>query len=188
MWKIGTYVVLINAIVCGAFAEAKENQVGYRPHKGGTVRIWDTNKKYTHLYVHFVAWKDRATWSQVPHGKTDHKFKGEAVMENDNMFLFLHSGRQSGPMLFAKLGKGKHSIYNALYRVWWEDGGRVHHYDSQPRRNRIEKNTASEAVIVNVAGDKVNAGRYRILGGRHWLEVTPVKGKKADEMGYHGEA
>ncbi len=161
---------------------------GYSPLKPGTVRIWDTNRKYKYFYVDFVAWKDRAGWSQVPYGKTGHKFKGEAVMENDNMFLFLHSGKQFGPILYAKLGKGKHSVHNALYRVWWEDGGRVHHYDGQPRQNRIEKNTATEAVIVNVAGDKVNAGRYRIPAGRHWLEITPVKGKKADETGYHGEA
>ncbi len=186
--------------VANAKPAAKVKSEGYKPLKPGTVRIWDTNRKYTHFYVGFVAWKDRAMWTQVPYGKTGHKFKGEAVMENDNMFLFLHSGKQSGPILYAKLGKGKHSIHNALYRVWWEDGGKVHHYDTPPRENRIEKNNAGEAVIVNLAaghnftksnklyGKMINAGRYRILGGRHWLEVTPVKGKKADEMGYHGEA
>ncbi|MCK4625289.1 MAG: hypothetical protein KAV00_08270, partial [Phycisphaerae bacterium] len=92
---------------------AKVKGKGYKPLKPGTVRIWDTNKKYTHFYVGFVTWKDRAMWSQVPYGRTGHKFRGEAVMENDNMFLFLHSGKQSGPILYAKLGKGKHSIHNA---------------------------------------------------------------------------
>jgi hypothetical protein len=181
---------------------AEEETMGYQKLPTGTVRIWDTNEKYLHFYVGFVAWEDREQWTQVPYGKTDYEFKGEAVMENETMFLFLHSGKQSGPILYAKLGKKnpdakrqghEHSIHNALYRVWWEDGGEDHHYDSQPREgtreNRIEKNEQGEAVIVNIAGrDRMNAGRYRLLAEKHWLEVSPVEGKRADEMGYHGEA
>ena len=189
-----TPVVTLGVLVAGMVAGvgAEELPVGYRELTPGTVRVWDTKIRYTHFYVDFEAWADRGKWMQVPYGKTDHVFEGEAVMENENVFLFLHSGKQSGPILYAKLGAGKHSIHNALYRVWWEEDGKVHHYDGQPRENRIEKNDTGEAVVGNSTtgkiGGKSNAGRYRLLAGKHWLEVSPVEGQKADEMGYHGEA
>lgn len=213
--RCGRFGIVLTGVMLSALglvlvqkASAEEETMGYRKFPPETVRIWDTNKKYLHFYVGFVAWEDREQWTQVPYGKTDYVFKGEAVMENDYMFLFLHSGTQSGPILYTKHGKNpdaerrghEHSIHNALYRVWWEGDGEVHHYDAPPRENRIEKNDAGEAVIVNLAssprlasphklhGKLINAGRYRLLAGKHWLEVTPVEGKKADEMGYHGEA
>ena len=168
-------------------ASAEEETMGYRKLPTGTVVIWDTNRKYTHFFVGFEAWKDREQWTQVPYGKTDYTFKGDVVLENEAMWLFLHSG--SGRKLFARLGDGKPSIHNKLYLVWWEDGGAVHHYDGGPGQMTctIGKNEPDEVTVVQACGE-IAASRYRLLAGKHWLEVSPVEGKRADEMGYHGEA
>lgn len=104
--------VILSALGLGLVqrTSAEEETIGYQKLPPGMVRIWDTNKKVLYFYVGFVAWEDRKQWTQVPYGVTDYAFKGDAVLENEYMWLFLHSGKQSGPILYAKID-GQPSIH-----------------------------------------------------------------------------
>jgi len=72
---------------------------GYSRLKDRTVRIWDANKKYTMKHYDMRAWKDRAIWSQVPHGTTDYQFRGDCILEGENFWVSLHSSRHDSVFL-----------------------------------------------------------------------------------------
>jgi len=159
----------------------------------GTVRTWDANKKYSMKHYDMRAWKDRANWSPVPHGVTDHQFRGDCILEGPNFWVSLHSSRHDSVFLYAKTDDqatpGRH---NELYRVLDAPGGR-RNYGSGSQLCRILKNTQEELVVYSEAITYVRRGvkttvttTYRILGGRPWVEIRPVK--QADEQGMHGES
>jgi hypothetical protein len=92
---------------------------GYKPHKPGTVRLWDANKRYTMKHYDMRAWQDRAVWSQVPYSTTDYQFRGDCILEGDNFWVSLHSSRYDSVFLYAKTDTdatpGRH---NELYRAF----------------------------------------------------------------------
>jgi len=166
---------------------------GYSELKERTVRIWDANKNYTMKHYDMRAWKDRANWSQVPHGVTDYQFRGDCILEGENFWVSLHSSRYDSVFLYAKTDDqatpGRH---NELYRVFDTPTG-LRNYGSGSQLCRILKNTPQEAIVYSEAITYQRGGfkttvttTYRILGGKPWLEIRPVK--QADEQGMHGES
>ncbi|MFH1007945.1 MAG: hypothetical protein V1800_10665 [Candidatus Latescibacterota bacterium] len=153
------------------------------PDLSGTV-IWDTHRTYTHFFLNFEALADRELWTQVPYGMTDYVFAGDAVIENEYMWLFLHSGQQSGPILYAKID-GQPSVHNALYKIFYSGGP---HYGRAPRENVILVNQPGEVIVKNTASVGSSypvITTYRLQKEQHALEVEPIQ---VHDMGYHGEA
>lgn len=166
---------------------------GYKPHESGTVRIWDANEKYTMKHYDMRAWKDRANWSQVPYGVTDYKFTGDCILEGENFWISLHSSSHDAVFLYAKTDSeatpGRH---NEMYRVFGTPNG-LRNYGGGSQYCRILKNIRGEAMVYSEAITYNRGGYettvtsiYRILGGKPWLEIRPVK--QADEQGMHGES
>ena len=176
----------------GGDAPALRGQA-YGPLKPGTVRIWDASKKYSMKHYDMRAWKDRAHWSQVPHGVTDHQFRGDCILEGENFWVSLHSSRHDAVFLYAKTdAQATPGRHNELYRVFDTPTG-LRNYGGGSQLCRIQKNTPEELVVYSEAITYVRRGvkttvttTYRILGGKPWLEIRPVK--QADEQGMHGES
>jgi hypothetical protein len=165
---------------------------GYKPHKKGTVRIWDTGRKFSMKHYDFRAWNYRDEWRQVPYGVTDYRFEGDCVVEGENFWLSLHSSRYDAVFLYAKTDKeGTPSRHNELYRVFDTPTG-LRNYGGGSQFCRILVNSPKEAVVYSEAITNERRGfrttvttLYRVLGGKPWLEVRPVW--QADEQGMHGE-
>ena len=188
-------VWLSAAPIWGAGATHPHNLAphGYRSLKEGTVRIWDANKKYTMKHYDMRAWKDRTRWSQVPHGLTEHKFRGDCILEGPNFWVSLHSSRHDAVFLYAKTDdQGTPGRHNELYRVFDTPTG-LRNYGGGSQLCRILKNTPQEAIVYSEAIAYQRGGfattvatTYRVRAGKPWLEVRPVK--QADEQGMHGES
>ena len=186
-------------------------ETGYRTLNEGTVRIWDVNKKYPMKHYDFRAWKDRANWSQVPYGTTDYTFKGDVVLEGRNFWISLHSSEHDAVFLYAKTdAEGTPSRHNEIYRSydadvvlsdgkygWNERPGRLRCYGGGSSSVNILKNEPDELLVQSASLPHVRPGfpegfsvevttTYRILGGRQWVEIAPVR--QASEQGMHGES
>jgi len=184
-------------LACRAVADAQnrpaERAQGYTPAKRGAVRIWDANKRYTMKHYDMRAWKDRANWLQVQYGATDYRFRGDPILEGENFWLSLHSSRHDSVFLYAKTdAQGTPGRHNELYRVFDTPSG-LRNYGGGSQSCRILKNTPkevavySEAITYERGGFKTTVTTvYRILGGKPWLEIRPVK--QAHEQGMHGES
>jgi len=159
------------------------------------IRLWDANHRYTQKFYSMreTAWKDRVDWTEVPYGTTQHEFNGNPILEGSNFWLFLHSSRHDAVFLYAKAdADGRPSRHNELYRVFDTPTG-LRNYGGGSQLCRILKNTPQEIVVYSEAityergGVKTTVATiYRILAGKPWLEVRPVK--QADEQGMHGES
>jgi len=166
---------------------------GYEPLEPGTVRIWDTTQKHTAKHYAMVAWKDRAAWTPVAPGTTDYRFRGDCALEGENFWVSLHSSRHDSVFLYAKTDEqGTPGRHNELYRVFDTPNG-LRNYGSGSQLCRILKNTPQEVVVQSEAITYERGGfkttvttAYRLLGGKPWLEIRPVK--QADEQGMHGES
>jgi len=166
---------------------------GYSPLKPGTVRLWDANQKYTMKHYDLRAWQDRANWSQVPYGTTDYQFRGEPVLEGENFWVSLHASRHDSVFLYAKTDpEGTPGRHNELYRVFDTPTG-LRNYGGGSQACRIMKNTPEEILVESEAIPYERGGfpttvttRYRLRGGRPWVEIQPVS--QADEQGMHGES
>ncbi|MFH1005870.1 MAG: hypothetical protein V1800_00015 [Candidatus Latescibacterota bacterium] len=188
-------------------------EAGYRPLDARTVRIWDANTEYTEKFYGFTetAWPDRAKWRQVPYGVTEYAFVGDAILEGENFWIFLHSSRFDSVFLYAKVDEeGTPSRHNEIYRSydtdalspngtygWNEHPGRMRCFGGGSAYAKIEKNEPDEFLVESAAlpgtkpgfpeGYSVNVTTaYRALGGRHWVEIRPVR--QASEQGMHGES
>jgi len=165
---------------------------GYKSHKKGTVRVWDTNRKFSMKHYDFRAWNYRDEWTQVPPGVTDHQFRGDCVIEGENFWLSLHSSRHDAVFLYAKMDEeGTPSRHNELYRVFFTPNG-LRNYGGGSQFCRILVNSPKEAVVYSESLTYERGGfrttvttLYRVLGGKPWLEIRPVW--QADEQGMHGE-
>jgi len=170
----------------------KREGEGYKPLKRGTVRIWDTNRKFSMKHYDFRAWNYRDEWTQVPYGVTDYRFRGDCVLEGENFWLSLHSSRYDSVFLYAKTDEeGTPSRHNELYRVFFTPTG-LRNYGGGSQFCRILVNSPKEAVVYSEAITYERGGfrttvttLYRIFGGKPWLEIRPVW--QADEQGMHGE-
>lgn len=166
---------------------------GYKPPKAGTVRIWDANKRYTMKHYDMRAWQDRASWSQIPYNVTGYQFHGDCILEGENFWVSLHSSRHDAVFLYAKTDAdatpGRH---NELYRVFYTPTG-LRNYGGGSQASRILKNIPEQILVESEAITYERGGfqntvttRYRLLGGKPWVEVQPVS--QADEQGMHGES
>lgn len=167
---------------------------GYSPLKAGTVRIWDANKKYTMKHYDMRAWQDRDAWSQVPYGLRDYQFRGDCILEGENFWVSLHSSRYDSVFLYAKTDAdatpGRH---NELYRAFDTPDGRWTNYGSGSESCKIITNTPGEIEVESGSITYTRKGykttvvtRYRLRGGKPWLEISPVS--QADMQGMHGES
>jgi len=166
---------------------------GYGKPKAGTVRIWDANKKYTMKHYDMRAWRNRDAWSQVPHGPTSYRFRGDPVLEGKNFWVSLHSSRHDAVFLYAKTDSeatpGRH---NEMYRVFDTPNG-LRNYGGGSQACRILKNSPEEILVESEAITYERGGfettvttRYRLVGGKPWVEIQPVS--QTDEQGMHGES
>jgi hypothetical protein len=170
-----------------------EAQTGYTPLPADTVRIWDTTKKLEEKHYDFRAWADRATWTQVPYGTAAYEFRGETVLEGKNFWISLHSSKHDAVFLYLKMdGEGSPSRHNEIYRAWDTSDGKYCNYGMGSQKVRILKNEPGEIVVESEAFTGNRKGfettvttAYRILGGRQWVEIRPVK--QASQQGMHGE-
>ena len=195
-------VVLAAAVLFGLAVAAPEtgeglgpNRTGegYKPHQPGTVRLWDANKKHTMKHYDMRVWRDRENWSQVPHGTTDHEFRGEPVLEGENFWVSLHASRHDAVFLYAKIdAEATPGRHNELYRVFDTPNGR-RNYGGGSQRCKILTNIPDEIFVESESITYTRAGhettvvtRYRLRGGKPWVEVVPVS--QADEQGMHGES
>jgi len=178
---------------CNVAKPQSAKDEGYKPHKPGTVRIWDANAKYSMKHYGMRAWPDRAEWSQVPYGVADYQFRGDCILEGENFWVSLHSSRYDSVFLYAKTdAEATPGRHNEIYRVFDTPTG-LRNYGNGSQLCRILKNTAQELVVYSEAITYERGGFqttvttiYRILGGKPWLEIRPVK--QADEQGMHGES
>lgn len=159
------------------------------------VALWDTNHRYTEKFygMRDTAWQDRADWTQVPYGTTDHEFEGDPILDGENFWLFLHSSRHDAVFLYARAdAEGTPSRHNELYRVFDTPNG-LRNYGGGSQSCKIIRNTADEIEVESESITYTRGGhettvvtRYRILAGKPWLEIVPVS--QADEQGMHGES
>ncbi|MCK4625391.1 MAG: hypothetical protein KAV00_08785 [Phycisphaerae bacterium] len=168
--------------------------VGYKPLKSGTVRIWDTNKKYMRKSPSSRALKDRPKWSPVPYGKTDYKPRGDLMLENEYFYLFCFSNKGDSISFMPKdmvdpkrLGVVDH---NEIYKV--HDTGKRNFGMGTMRDPKILKYTEKE-IIIEHDGLGRRTGKplpirttYRIQGEKCWLEVKPVE--NVNQQGMHGKS
>ncbi len=97
---------------------AEKAKVGYTPVEPGTVRIWDTNKRYEKKRPAKRCMSDKPKWSPVPYRKTDYKPTGDLVFENEHFFLFCFTNKENSVSLIAKLaGTNGGVVDNEIYKV-----------------------------------------------------------------------
>lgn len=168
--------------------------VGYKPPKPGTVRIWDTNKKYMRKSPSGRALKDRPRWSPVPYGKTDYKPRGDLMLENEYFYLFCFSNKGDSISFMPKdmLDPKRLGIVDAneIYKV--HDTGVRNFGMGTMRDPKILKYTEKE-IIIEHDGLGMRTGKplpirttYRIQGEKCWLEVESVK--RVNQQGMHGKS
>ena len=163
--------------------------VGYKPVKPGTVRIWDTNKRYTLKRPAGRVWKDKPKWSPVPYGKTDYKQRGDLILENEYFFLFCFTNKGDSVSLIAKLAGTNGIVDNEIYKVHQDERGRRDFGHGTLTDPKILKYTEKEIVIEHAGkarrSDEPVTTTYRIQGGKCWLEVKPVH--YVNQQGLHGK-
>ncbi|MCK4623914.1 MAG: hypothetical protein KAV00_01280 [Phycisphaerae bacterium] len=168
-------------------------KTGYTPLPKGTVRIWDLGKKCTKKIKGFFhkegGWYYRDNWILVPHGTTDYKFKGDCALEGTNFWIHLHGHKFDAIFIYPKVDdKGTPGGDNELYRSHSPAGSGLRNYGEGSNKARVIKNAPGEIAVESEShpsrGSRVTTV-YRILAGRPWVEITPVR--MATEQGMHGE-
>ncbi|MCK4626491.1 MAG: hypothetical protein KAV00_14325, partial [Phycisphaerae bacterium] len=166
-------------------------KTGYCALPKGTVRIWDTGKCYgPGLRMGLVEWKDRRQWKQSPYGSAKIDLTRDTVLEGSNFYIDIAWGEDAlTPKMYAKKKPdGTPSRRNKLYQVFsTKEKG---YYHGKTNHIRVLKNSPKEAVVEYSVklpkglGDRV--GRWRLLGGKPWVELTPVR--HLTMVGMHGES
>lgn len=152
---------------------------------GGTVVLWDTNKRYIEKSPFSDALADRENWTRVPHGVTEYTFEGDAMAENDHFFLFLFSNDEDSPSLAAKTHEGR-AWANEIYKV--HDTG-YRNFGMGNMWVRIVQNTGSELIIQSAEkgmrfGDPpVPITTQYTITDRPWLDIRPVE--NVNQQGQH---
>ncbi|MCK4626916.1 MAG: hypothetical protein KAV00_16510, partial [Phycisphaerae bacterium] len=168
--------------------------VGYEPPKPGTVRIWDTNKKYMRKMPSGRAMKDRPKWSPVPYGKTDYKPRGDIMLENEYFFLFCFSNKGDSINFMPKdiLDPKRLGVVdsNEIYKVFQNERGLRDFGHGTLTDPKILKYTEKE-IIIEHAGEgrkstKPVTTTYRVQGEKCWLEVKAVE--NVNQQGMHGKS
>ena len=178
-------------MLSAAAAAATLPTEGGAQRRGGDkpiVRLWDTAKAYVQKNPMSAAWKDRAHWTQVPHGTTDTRARGDLMIENDYFYLFLFTNKDDSVDLMAKLSTGGYKP-NEIYKV--HDTG-ARNFGHGTMWTLILKNTP-DGVTVMHAGEGRRHGKpepvittYRVRAGRPWREVRPVQ--RVNQQGMHGKS
>ncbi len=168
--------------------------VGYEPVKPGTVRIWDTNKKYMRKMPSGRALKDRPKWSPVPYGKTDYKPRGDLMLENEYFFLFCFSNKGDSINFMPKdvLDPKRLGIVdsNEIYKVFQNERGLRDFGHGTLTDPKILKYTSKEIVIEHSGEGRKSrkpvTTTYRVQGGKCWLEVKAIE--NVNQQGMHGKS
>ncbi|NQT54215.1 right-handed parallel beta-helix repeat-containing protein [bacterium] len=157
-------------------------------HENPGVRLWDTGKVYSQKNPMADAWKDRAHWTQVPHGTTDPRARGDLMIENEYLCLFLFTNKDDSVDLMAKLSPGGFKP-NEIYKV--HDTG-ARNFGHGTLWTLILKNTPDEVAVMH-AGEGHRHGKpepiittYRVRAAKPWLEVRPVQ--RVNQQGMHGKS
>jgi len=160
----------------------------HEPHENPGVRLWDTGKVYAQKNPMSAAWKDRANWVQVPYGTTDYRARGDLMVENDYLCLFLFTNKDDSVDLMAKLSTGGYKP-NEIYKV--HDTG-ARNFGHGTMWVQILKNTPDEVTVMH-AGEGRRHGKpepvittYRVHAAKPWLEVRPVQ--RVNQQGMHGKS
>ena len=178
------------AMMCVAAATLLAGQGGAQRRGGDdpTVRLWDTGRVYTQKNPMSAAWKDRAHWTQVPHGTTDYRARGDLMVENEYLCLFLFTNKDDSVDLMAKLSAGGYKP-NEIYKV--HDTG-ARNFGHGTLWTLILKNAPDEVTVMH-AGEGRRHGKpepvittYRVRAGKPWLEVRPVQ--RVNQQGMHGKS
>ncbi len=187
-------LVLAAVWVCSPDGRLWGQQRGYGRLPTGSVRIWDTNRKYTRKNPMGEVLRNKPEWTLVPYsvsrhgGKVDYVPRGDLMLENDYLYLFLFTNKEDAVNLMAKM-EGAHVATNEIYKV--HDTGR-RNFGHGTMWVKILKYTRTEAVVLH-AGEGRRTGvplpvvtTYRILGGKPWLEARPVE--RVNQQGMHGKS
>ena len=135
------------------------------------VVVWDTGRSYKTGGRAFAALEDQTRWARLPvdAGK-DYRFKGDCVVENRHLWLYLPASDGNAAFLCAKTAGGSPREIA------------LHAYDMEGRRSdgaksvRILKNDPQDVVVEHGAGSpqkKTVMVGYHLAGGRHWIEAEP---------------
>jgi len=155
------------------------------------VRIWDAGKHFQDFWDAFAnSFKNRRIWKQVPHGNAAHEFQGDAVLETP--FFYISFNANSQDELHVKKGEStlwRNVFYECHYPGRVQVGG-TKEYLGGPDSVKILRNTPEDVVVEHhgKAGRRhyPMVFRYRIVKGKPWVEVTPVR--NAHMLGIHGKA
>jgi hypothetical protein len=156
--------------------------------QGQAVRLWDTGRAYTQKNPVDQAWKDKAKWMQVPHGRTAYPPRGDLILEGATFYLFLFSNKDDSVDLMAKMGDTGYKP-NEIYKVHEDERG-ARNFGHGTLSVKILKHTAEE-IAVEHAGQGAKDGEpvitvYRLLAKKPWLEVKPVE--RVNQQGMHGKS
>ncbi|MFH1268002.1 MAG: hypothetical protein ABIK89_19975 [Planctomycetota bacterium] len=135
------------------------------------VVVWDTGRPYKTRGRAFAALEDQSTWDRLPvDADKDYRFKGDCVVENRHLWLYLPVSDGKGAFLRAKTAGG------APREI------ALHEYDMEGRRSegtksvRILRNHPQEVVVEYGARSpqkKTVMVGYHLAAGRHWVEAEP---------------
>jgi hypothetical protein len=157
-------------------------EIGTIPPEEGDVILWDTNHVYDWKFYDFVAFADKDDWTQVPYGIIDYIFTGDAVIENEQYYLFLHSNPDDCPFLYPK----RDSSYGSVNEIYNKGGGE---YGHGTINKTILKNTPDDITIEH-AGEGGSTGNPLITSYRipknPWLEIKPVS--RVNQLGMHDKS
>ena len=148
------------------------------------VIIWDTNHIYDYKFYDFVAFADKDDWTQVPYGTTDYTFNGDAVIENGEFYLFLHSNPNDCVFLYPKRGNSYGGV-NEVYKVY--DTG-TRYFGHGTNYTKILKNTPDEVIVEHAgistkATPPINVVTIYRIPRKPWIEVEPVE--NVNQQGMH---
>jgi len=169
-------VLLESAIILSGNVLAQEGLSGDGSHERasmGSVIVWDTGRPSEEGEREFAALKDKSKWAHVPvDASKDYRFKGDCVVENEHLWLYLPEGKKSAASLWGKTGDGSPRGI-ALYE-YDEEAQR----SSGPRSIRILRNANHEAIVE--CATRTLQGRtikveYHVLSGKHWIEAKAVE-------------
>jgi len=189
---IGRFLSTIVALsgAAGGAATLLAGQGGAQEHGGDKpiVRLWDTGKVYARKNPMHAAWKDRGNWLQVPHGTTDYRARGDLMIENEYLCLFLFTNKDDSVDLMAKLSTGGYKP-NEIYKV--HDTG-ARNFGHGTMWVQILENTPDQVTVMHAGEGRRHSKpepvvtTYRVRAGKPWLEVRPVQ--RVNQQGMHGKS
>ena len=139
--------------------------------------IWDTGTQEDKFYriTDSNAWANKANWIQVPYGNTNYNFVGDAILDNGNLLIFLHSSGYDSPFMYAVIDgtpSATAELYNSCEGNIW---------NTRKLETIIIKNSPDEVIVQHntehsdpVTYPGVNRVTYTMKNDAPWVEVNGV--------------